>query len=157
MTATRASSYPAWPVALLLACVAPLLAACSGDISGNVYVAMQSGDVKRGADVPIVLVGTKFMAEWTKARAAYKSAYHQAQVEYEEAKARSEQVFQAHLSDITAGLSSSGAYDEASQRRMDAARRVDSVRDEWLNHTMKLIQWATVKLTRTDMNGHYEF
>jgi hypothetical protein len=146
------------PVALLAPGVAFLLTACSGDISGSVYVTMKSGDVKRGADVSVVLVGEQFMAEWTKAAVAYKSAHLQARTAYEGSRARSDQAFQERLSDIRAGSRSSSAYDEeASERAMEAARRVDSVSVEWLNHTMKLIQWATVKVARTDVNGHYEF
>ena len=76
------------PRALLLAGVAFLLTACSADVSGTVHVTTKSGDARRGADVPVLLVREQFMGEWTEASATFKASYRHAAVAYVQARNR---------------------------------------------------------------------
>ena len=161
MTPRRPSNHPTiertWPLVLLLASLVLLLAACSGDVSGNVYVTMKSGDVKRGADVEVGLVREQFMPEWTKARTTFKSSYQQARSAYEEASARADRAHEEYIRDIGSRFRDGRADDEARERAAEAARRVDAVKKAWIDHTEHLAKWAMVKVSRTDVNGRYEF
>jgi hypothetical protein len=76
------------PPALLVTGLALLLTACSADVSGTVYLTTRSGDVRRGADVPVLLVREQFMGEWTEASATFKANYREAAVAYVEARTR---------------------------------------------------------------------
>lgn len=145
------------PITLLAASLALLLAACSADVSGSVYVTMRSGDVRRGADVRVVLVREQFVSQWTDASATFRTSFEQARSAHEDAITRSQRATEEYLRGVGTRYVDRRHYDEATERRVEAARRMDAVRKEWLDHTATLIQRATVAAVRTDMNGYYEF
>jgi hypothetical protein len=146
--------------ALLLTGLAFLLAGCSADVSGTVYVSAKSGHARRGADVPVLLVHEQFMGEWTEASAPFKASYHQAVVAYIEAHTRLQRSREDYARSRTGYRYRAGdgrSYDEAGERLREAASRVEAVKREWSEHTASLARAATVKTSRTDVNGRYEF
>jgi hypothetical protein len=78
-----------------------LLVACSADLSGTVFVTMKSGDVKRAADIEIVLVATtpEFEAEWTKAIREFKAAYADADAALQEANRKRDESMRRRMDD----------------------------------------------------------
>jgi hypothetical protein len=143
--------------ALLLTGLAFLLTACSADVSGTVYVTSRSGDVRRGADVPVLLVGEQFMGEWREASATFKASYRQAAVAYLEARTRLHRGHDDYVRSRTGYRVGGGrSYEEASERLREAAR-VEAVKNEWSEHTASLARRATIRSSRTDVNGRYEF
>jgi broad specificity phosphatase PhoE len=144
--------------ALLLTGLAFLLTACSADVSGTVYVTSRSGDVRRGADVPVLLVGEQFMGEWREASATFKASYRQAAVAYLEARTRLHRGHDDYVRSRTGYRVGGGrSYEEASERLREAAARVEAVKNEWSEHTASLARRATIRSSRTDVNGRYEF
>jgi hypothetical protein len=153
MTPTRLTSR-----ALLLTGLAFLLTACSADVSGTVYVTSGSGDVRRGADVPVLLVREQFMGEWTEASVTFKASYRQAAVAYLEARTRLHRAHEDYVRSRTGYRVGDGrSYEEASERLREAASRVEAVKKEWSEHTASLARQATIRSSRTDVNGRYEF
>jgi len=128
-----------------------LLAACSGDVSGELYVTMKSGDVKRGADVQVIVVGERLMAEWRKGREMLRSEYREARVAAESARARSLNLDKSLHDPSDVGVRD---YMLADERASEAERRVAEVKRRYMDMT-KLVDGATAK-ARTDVNGHYE-
>jgi len=144
--------------ALLLSGLALFLTACSADVSGTVYLTTRSGDVRRGADVPVLLVHEQFMGEWTEASTTFKASYRQAAVAYVEARTRLQRAHGDHVRSRTGYRVGDGrSYEEAGERVRDAAARLDAVKKEWSEHTATLAKRATVRSSRTDVNGHYVF
>ena len=115
-------------VSLMLACF--LLAACArtGDVAGDVYITMRSGDVKRGADVEVFLVSptTEFEQDWTKAQASFRD-------DLPAARAAA-----ANAADMNAA--------QAAVRRIVGQHQINAI------ELVKKHQMASV---RTDVNGHY--
>jgi hypothetical protein len=146
----------AWLRGLILLCATPLLTACSGDVSGNVYVTTRSGDVKRGADVQVSLVRDQHVPEFTRTIEDATTAYGEATAAYQDAKTRSDQAFQAQLRGARSGWSRSTEHEEALARAGEAQRHAAAVKSEWLDRIAEIVQKAAVKATRTDVNGRYE-
>jgi len=143
---------------LLLTSLALLLTACSADVSGTVHVTMRSGDVRRGADVQVLLVRESFMGQWTEASATFKANYREAVVAYVDARAQLQKVREEYVRSRTGYRFGDGrTYEEAGERVREAAGRAEAVKKEWSEHTASLARWATVKTSRTDVNGRYEF
>ena len=137
---SRLAAKVTWRWIFIFSSIPLLLSACSGEVSGTVYVTMRSGDVKRGADLEVGLIQDHVMSELTKASVDFKASYGQAESAYQ---------------DATSGASAGN--DEGLARVREAQGRVDAVRKEWLDRAAKLVRTAAVKVTRTDVNGHYEF
>src|SRR5206468_578593 len=133
-----------------------LLAACSGDLSGHLFVTMLSGDVKRAADVEVIVVGVtaEFEAEWAKAVQEFKAAYAEADAVVSDARRQAEEANERVLRDIRSGFFRSSSSDET-DRSIAAAARVDEVVKAHRAHALKLIQWGQKGVARTDVNGHY--
>lgn len=142
---------------LLLAVVLWRVTFSSGDLAGNVFVTMQSGDVKRGADVEVVLLAdtVQFEAEWKKLLAAFEKAKTEADVVYEDAHRLEQQAFKVHLDD--------GLNEAASSAWAGAASRVDAavenrgrVQQTSRDQALRLFQSGQPVVGRTDVNGHFE-
>jgi hypothetical protein len=133
-------------------------AACSGDVGGTVFVKMQSGDIKRGADVEVVLVGAgdQFEAEWKKGVTEYQKAEADANVPYVEAQAVQTLAHQEYLKDIMSN-SKQAQWEASTARVLESARKVDEVRRVHRDHAVKLVQWGKKATTRTSVEGRYEF
>ena len=150
-----------------------LLASCSrtGAVSGDVYVTMASGDVKRGADVPITLVARTpaFETAWTMAQDRFRDEVIRARVGVAAAAERQSQTFKRNVAAITAIGSARSNLDqalrlseEASARDSEARLKLRTAQDE-LRRTVEQQQLAAIKVIqqhqiatfRTDVNGHY--
>jgi hypothetical protein len=138
------------PRALLLTGLAFLLTACSMDVSGTVSVTMRSGDVRRGADVQVLLVRDQFMGQWTDASATLKTNYRQAAAAYREAHAQLQRAHEDYVRNRSGyRFGDARSYDEAGERVKEAAARVAAVKREWSEHTATLAREATLKTSRT--------
>lgn len=135
-----------------------MLSGCSGDVAGTVFVKMRSGDVKRGADVEVVLVSAsaQFEAEWKKVVEGYKNAGAAVSEQRDEASAAERRAYQAYLSDVLSP-SKKTSWEEASTRVMQLAMHVDQAHNSQRQHALKLIEWAKKGTTRTSVEGRYEF
>jgi hypothetical protein len=127
-----------------------LLSGCSGDITGTVFVKMRSGDIKRRADVEVVLVqaSSQFETEWKKAAEAYSKAGE----DVEQLREESEAAYRAYRADIL--NDSKKARWEAAYTKELARLPVDAAQRE---HALKLIQWAKKGVTRTTVDGRFLF
>jgi hypothetical protein len=102
---------------------------------------MQSGDVKRGADLEVVLVQAtpQFETEWKKAAAAYSKAGDDVKQQREETEAAQERAHQVYIGDIL-NASKEATYKAARAKSLEMARYVAEARDTQRQHALKLIQ-----------------
>jgi hypothetical protein len=146
------------PRALLLAGLAFLLTACSADLSGTVHVTTKSGDARRGADVPVLLVREQFMGEWTEASATFKASYRQAAVAYVQARNRLQRPREDYVRSRTGYRGGEvRSYEDIGESLRVAVSQLEAVKREWSEYTANLARAAAVQTSRTDVNGRYEF
>ncbi|MDO8476643.1 MAG: hypothetical protein Q7W02_10735 [Candidatus Rokubacteria bacterium] len=127
-----------------------LVMACSrsGDITGTIFVTMKSGDVKRGADVEVVLIARseKFDQEWTRLKKESREESSKAQAGYDAA-------YQAYSS----LRYDSGFLKSYGDNWAAWAARLSEVRATYLARARPILAAAVAKSTRTDVNGTYAF
>jgi hypothetical protein len=135
-----------------------ILAGCSGDVVGTVFVKMQSGDIKRGADLEVVLVeaSSQFETEWKKTVAAYNAADEAVKDQNAEAKAINDEAFRVYLADIR-NTSKEATYNAASAKLLEIARYLDQAHYAQRQHALELIQWGKKGTTRTSVDGRFGF
>jgi hypothetical protein len=158
-------------VAFLLA----TLSACSRstDLSGDVFVTMKSGDVKRGADVEVALIPATagFDSDWATALAKFQKDYTDAraiylakQADQKRAELRASAMTErmtasAGRSDFLARLDeSSRASDEqfkAMRATSEAAKALGDVVRRHEDLAIAVIAKHKDRVVRTDVNGHY--
>ncbi len=161
-----------------LAFVLPLTA-CSrqGTLSGDVFVTMKSGDVKRAADVEVALgVRTdQFEADWRKAEEDFRRDFERIKRSLEKAEADLEKAFPGWRSRMNRMAQSQTGETETKglvenlvytfdirahpsylelQRLTTEGSGVIRAHKERLE---KLVLGNLAKRTRTDVNGHYTF
>lgn len=136
------------------------LVACSrtGELSGDLFVTMKSGDVKRGAAVEIVLIPAteQFESEWNKTVDQFKLDYASAKSAFQQADEARDRAFQRSLDSIRTGFGRS-SYETEEEQATTAARHVDEVEERYRAMALKVIETAHSKIVRTDVNGHYVF
>jgi hypothetical protein len=130
----------------------------AGELSGDLFVTMKSGDVKRGADVQILAIPrtAAFEAEWAATVRACEDESAPAYRAYKEAKARYQEAFKLQLQGRPADIYAIRRTEEASS---DSHNKFI----EWLRILRKheeraeeVIAKHASQVTRTDVNGHYE-
>jgi hypothetical protein len=158
-----------------LAFLLATLSACSRstDLSGDVFVTMRSGDVKRGADVEVALIPATpaFESDWASSLAKFQKDYADAQTTYKAWQAEEERARQQ--SDASGKRLSAASLSGSFSQRLDEYSRAS---DKWINATTETRGAATAlaevvrrhgglamaviakhkdRIARTDVNGHY--
>ena len=146
-----------------------MLVGCSRDLTGTAYVKTKGGDVKRVAGVEVYLVTNPgFEKAWLDAEAAYRAAYAEARVGYDEAerqgKALSEEHDQAFKRRMARGDYSDRVFDrersdsdEMHARVRAAIEPMTKVSDAYKDHAAKLVEWGKSATTRTNVEGRFTF
>jgi hypothetical protein len=149
------------------------LSACArtGGVDGDVYATMKSGDVKRGADVEVVIVRPTpdYDKEWKGLVVAFRTELEAASEAVK--KAEEEESAQSTETDkSTATIKSLHALStDALKRRHDVLTRqikamertndtkvaLISVRADYHAKAVALLQKGKIAAVRTDVNGHY--
>jgi hypothetical protein len=143
----------------------------TGELSGDVFVTMQSGDVKRGAGIQILLITAteQFESEWTKLVGQFKSEYGRASADLQQADKVESQAAKHSLDairnsadkDFERWMQKMKEADEVHKNTQNkvfaAANRVDQVRARYQAAAQKMIAEMQPRLARTDVNGHYSF
>jgi hypothetical protein len=152
-----------------------------GQLSGDVFVTMQSGDVKRGADVPIALVTVteQFESDWNKLVEEFKSEYGRADADFQRARQAFLRASDQFAKAAAAGAGEDGsayvpdtpAWKKREQKFKDATQANDNAKKRWFAAgetatavttryqavARQKIAGAQPRLARTDVNGHYAF
>ncbi len=83
---------------LLMAVGTSLACARSAELSGDIFVRMQSGDVKHGADVEVILVpaSPEFEQKWKNLVAGFQSSLASTRVAYDQALAQQQELSGRH-------------------------------------------------------------
>jgi hypothetical protein len=146
-------------------------------LSGDVFVTMKSGDVKRGADVAVVLVPKtpEMDTQWSGLNGAFRAELAAAQQASRRAKAASDvarhQWHVAHQAVLDSIRNSFDDYDATNKRSnsaMERARAAANAADqastrpfeivlEFDKRAQALIAAKQVAAVRTDVNGRYRF
>ncbi len=132
-----------------------------GDIVGDVFVRMKSGDVKRLADLQIALIDPNpdFQTNWDRLLADFTTAYDSVERDLREADARRDEAWKRlrAASILTDDYTAKNrAWEAASQDTIAAGGRVDEVVQGYRARAMRLAIEHAVITARTDVNGHYE-
>jgi hypothetical protein len=160
------------PTSLLIAFYAVILAAPSalpvnafaGSLTGDVFVTMRSSDVKRAADVDVLIVPAtpEFDAEWERLQSEYEERVKPIAAEHDSLSAQQESL---RLSQSTASRSRDyRAALQISQQIMGLSQQnVRIGEDQWRPLQQEYTQAALRLLTQrattrvpTDVNGHFE-
>lgn len=156
-----------------------LLKGRTGDVSGDVFVTMKSGDVKRGADVQVLVVPRtkEFEAAWKREVDEFVTAHAEAsrvdrdaKAAYEEANrtasVASARAIEGATAQVRAGNYRASFLDDpeyrASQARVTQAfqatleyRAVRALARHQVQ-ALALLAKQSSHRARTDVNGHYE-
>jgi len=118
-------------------------------LSGDLFVVMKSGDVKRGAGVETFLIESTepFESAWAKLLSEFKADWDVAFAAYRQAKERY---------DRTKGMIGTEKWMPAMDEWRRTSTHLDEVRDKYTARAVSLIQSTSHKSARTDVNGHYE-
>lgn len=135
----------------------------TGSLSGDVFVLMKSGDVKRGADVEVHLVADVVTGPWAQAVERFKREDEEARAALKREQASWDAQRAADMEQLRADLRA-GRRPKSTEDMMQgygsvnsAASRVDQIRDRADGDLRGVIANHTVKTSRTDINGHFEF
>ncbi len=135
-------------MACLLVSASSIACSRTAGISGTIFVTMQSGDVKRGADVEVALISHSEKLETAMAGIATQGTE-----EYAKAKAGLAAAEQA-LSTVDFR---SGFYLDYSKNVTAWQVRVWEIESGVENRLRKVLADARIASTRTDVNGVYLF
>jgi hypothetical protein len=115
----------------------------SGDLSGNVFVTMKSGDVKRAAGIQVVLVHAtdQFQGDWKKLVGEFTAEYKKADAGYQDANKAMRESYSTY----------------AGEKSMEWAKYVDRVVDTYRARAKELIAKTQMTSGTTDVNGGYAF
>ena len=167
----RSTGSRALAIAWLLA--ASLVSSCTntGDLAGDVFVTMKSGDIKRGADVELILYrrSPEFEKEWSSASEEFKENLNRAQVDEKVAEREYLRAQADHFDRTMKGISiyydpeGETAALNAASRRVRNAIDVSAKARAAVPTTIRqgqavarlLIEKNQVVRVRTDVNGHY--
>jgi hypothetical protein len=124
---------------------------------------MKSGDVKRGADMQISLVGAteQFDAAWKKTVEEFTRDYGNARAKLKEAfeaqKQASKQAQEAESQAFNQLLEDSPLTRHSSDKFIATSRQAREVRARYLALAQKMVADAQPRIARSDVNGHYQF
>jgi hypothetical protein len=139
-----------------LAIASTILAGCggSGELSGNLFLATEGGQPKRGADVEVLLVPVTgpLQSELAQLESDYGRDIAPVKQAYEEAKRTADSLYKELMSSqrvLSPSASDSGSIEQArkdalarlEQLRRDASARA-SARDSWLQASRFAIEQA---------------
>ena len=101
-------------VVIMLSPIVGTACSGSGDVSGNIFLTMKSGDVKRAAGIQVILVPAteQFESDWKKLVADFKVEYGKAEVGYKDASRADEDARRRRIEDIGRGNFSSSTGNE---------------------------------------------
>jgi hypothetical protein len=140
----------------------------TGGISGDVFLTMKSGDVKRaaGAEVLLIPVTPEFQDSWRALLAYLGNQYSAATAEEREATSRDEAATSRETAAkraYEAGSVNSGWDDAIAHRsatltqRLERAKRVLAVLEQAAPRGRAHLREAASRTIRTDVNARYEF
>jgi hypothetical protein len=142
-----------WPRACSIVALLLLLVGCSRktDISGDVFVSMKSGDVKRAADALVTVVPAS--AAFEQERRALEESFQAAVRVHRERilplDAAWKRLIETRRCD---GHTCSDAVRVAGE----AWKNLEKAVDEYQAKARELLQKHAIQTTRTDSNGHFE-
>jgi len=133
---------------------------CAGSLTGDLFVTTQSGDIKRAADVDVLLVPAtqEFERQWERLQSEYEERIRPA-TEYASLKAQ-EELARAN-SNKTRNVRVAIDY---IQQSIDLMKQMLQIgREQWTplqkeygQAAMQLIAKSTTARAATDVNGHFE-
>jgi len=149
-------------VLLLLASVGA--ASAAGSLSGDVFVTMQSGQVRRAADVDVVLVPAtaQFEAEWERAQLEYEDRVKPVVSEHDAMRAQEEALRRNSAAatqsrDLKSALQFTNESIALSGRMLDLGRQKWSpLQQEYTGKLLDLIRQHAAARVATDVNGHFD-
>ena len=121
-------------------------AAQNSKLTGDLFVTMQSGDVKRGADVLVTLVtaSSAFMKEWDYVQGDYEEEVAPVIAEFDKINT---QYKARHI----------GVVDPLLDQMLDLVRsRWTPIQVKYEQAASEVVTKYTRTTTRTDVNGHFE-
>lgn len=149
---------------LLVALAAMSVIGCSrsGSISGSLYGVTLGGEAKRGVDVEIVLVyRTEGLSRKLRdLEAALNQELGPAKAAHAEAEQRASTASTRdydHRDLSLAAAAARGASARSSSAAHEAAMQVATIRVQYKTKARELLYEAKAALTRTDVNGGFEF
>lgn len=138
--------------------------AFAGSLTGDVFVTLRSGDVKRAADVDVLIVPAtpEFEAEWERLQSEYEERVRPIAAEHESLKAQQESLRLSGDAAMRSG-NTRAALQMNNQTIALLNQQIDLGRTRWAplqqEYTVKatrlLAQRATARVA-TDVNGHFE-
>jgi hypothetical protein len=149
---------------LLIAFCLLASAAFAGSLTGDVFVTMRSGDVKRAADVDVLILPAtqEFEGEWERLQTEYEERVKPVAAEHDSLKAQYESLGASY----TAALSSRNlraAYQINQQRSPLIEQMMRLGREQWeplqqeyTQKAMRLLGQRVTARVPTDVNGHFE-
>jgi hypothetical protein len=117
-------------------------------LSGDLFVTMESGDVKRGADVEVVVLpaSSEFTAEWDAVQNGYQREVAPIVNEYDPLMAEAS----------ASGTSYPRAKELFKQVKQIADTRWLPLQRQYTQAAFEVISKYAQAKTRTDVNGHFE-
>jgi len=150
-----------WIVVSMLSCLLAVTASvdAASKLGGDIFLAMQSGDVKRAADVQVVVVpaSPEFMNDWEQVQTAYEQEVAPVVREYDDLQAQYKSLAPADTRDLRGSLQRNQlAIQLLNQMREVAHSRWVPIQDKYTKAAFDVIAKHTTTTTRTDVNGHFD-
>lgn len=139
-------------------------AAFAGSLTGDVFVTMRSGDVKRAADIDVLILPAtpEFEGEWERLQSEYEERVKPVVAEHEFLKAQQESLRVSQNSAMSSG--NSRAALQISQQMIGLAQqslrigqeRWGPLQQEYTQAALRLLAQRATARVPTDVNGHFE-
>jgi len=139
---------------------APSVSAAS--LTGDVFVTLQSGDVRRAADVDVLLVPAtpEFEAEWERLQSEYEDRVAPLATEYDSLKMQADALRQqqtAMSGNPRAAIQIGNQIIGILNQQMDLGKtRWRPLQEEYTRRAMRLLAQRATARTPTDVNGRFE-
>jgi len=148
-------------IVITLLCLLAVAVSADADsrLSGDVFLTMQSGDVKRAADLQVVVVpaSPEFMNEWEQVQTAYEQEVAPVVSEYDGLQTQYKSLAPADTRDLRGSLQRNQlAIQLLNQMRELAHSRWVPIQDRYTKAAFDAIAKHTTATTRTDVNGHFD-
>ena len=147
---------------LLIAFCLLASAAFAGSLTGDVFVTMRSGDVKRAADVDVLIVPAtpEFEAEWERLQSEYEERAKPLVAEYDSLTTQADSLRRqqtAMSGNPGAALQISKQIIALLSQQMDLGRtRWGPLQQEYTTMATRLLSQRATARIPTDVNGHFE-
>lgn len=146
-------------VALLCLLALASSAHAGAKLTGDVFLAMQSGDVKRAADLQVLVVpaSPEFMSEWEQVQTGYQQEVGPVVAEYDVLKQQYDSLAPPDIRDLSGtGQRNRLGIQLLSQMRQVADSRWIPLQQKYTQSALAVIRKHSIASTRTDVNGHFE-